>query len=140
MLVATVVIGELIVGLGERGAGVEGVMVVDGQDMLMLAVEVGDMEALVSIEVVELLVATLIGDMQALVSIEVVELLVATVELGELVKVLWERRGAGVEGAVVGGVQGILVVTEGLGVLLVGVGCMVLVVMGGVVVVVVEHA
>ena len=120
MLVATVVIGELIVGLGERRAGVEGVMVVDGQDMLMLAVEVGDMEALVSIEVVELLVAT--------------------VELGELVKVLWERRGAGVEGAVVGGVQGILVVTEGLGVLLVGVGCMVLVVMGAVVVVLVEHA
>ena len=120
LLVATVVIGELIVGLGERGAGVEGVMVVDGQDMLMLAVEV--------------------GDMQTLVSLEVVALLVATEELEELVEVLWERRGAGVEGAVMGGVQDILVVIEGLGVLLVRVGCMVFVVMGAVVVVLVEHA
>ncbi len=58
LLVATVVIGELVVGLGERGVGVEDVMVVDGQDMLMLAVEVGDMQALVSLEVVALLVAT----------------------------------------------------------------------------------
>ena len=88
LLVATVVIGELIVGLGERGAGVEGVIVGDGQGMLMLAVEIGGMQALVSIEVVELLVVTLVGDMQALVGKEVVELLVATVELGGLVKVL----------------------------------------------------
>ena len=36
LLVATVVIGELIEGFGERGAGVEGVMVWDGQDMLTL--------------------------------------------------------------------------------------------------------